>query len=501
MNWMGPSRSSLLLLSISLLSASAFAQSSQFQETCNYSATTSPSAFTTGSSSGGPSCSASNNSPSTLTLLGNATQTSGPLTVTAPSTVGAAGGVFAVAVSFNATVGGTYSGTFGWGYSGGGSQKQLLLNISVAYPGPFVTGYISPKYVIVGLTYAPPGPSSSVTYLTSTAVSVTNSVGSSFTNAFMTSLTTSAKATIDGWQAGIKSTITAGYTQVSTSNNSLELDSTVSRSYSASGASNPYVGINHDYDIVWLWLNPVELFTLYTDAAGHAKSVQWNGHGVSLLDQPVPDIYPVYVGWLNGDIAMTPSQAAPLKRVWAAVETWKTGKVPAITGPGVGTDFANIEKIDPYWSCSTPTPTTCPTTVDPARFTLTPNNADFLYLQAPVGGTPIPQTYMENYTTISSQARGGSYSTIVGFAFETSLGAKAFGIEFERTLTVSDQITEQHTWDYKLNTTNTSQATLIITGPPCVVVNNNCSPAYNKSTQFDLYEDSLFGTFYLNPVN
>ncbi len=380
------------------------------------------------------------------------------------------------------------------GQSGGGG------NATIATTG--YNGYINPKYMIVGVTYAPPGPSSSVNYTNSTTVSTTNTVSNSFTNAFMSSLTTSASAGLLGWKSGVSATISAGYSQTSTSTNSLELDETVSRSYSTSGAANPYVGLNHDYDIVWLWLNPVELFTVNTNASGAMTSITWNGHGVSTLDQPVADIYPVYVGWLNGDIPMTPSQAAPLQRAWAgsSVITWPASKGPAITGPGPGTDFDSIKKADPYWSC-TPTPSTCPTTVDLTRYTLTANNPDFLYLQAPVGGTPITQTYTDSYTTISTMARGGTYETMVGFGFEKTFGGSFFIADFKTTLKVSDTISLKHTWDHKLATTNSSTAALSITGPPCVVVGNTCNPLYSGSTQFDLYEDSLFATFYLNPVN
>ena len=48
---------------------------------------------------------------------------------------------------------------------------------------------------------------------------------------------------------------------------------------------------------------------------------------------------------------------------------------------------------------------------------------------------------------------------------------------------------------------NGSSAFFTSPGSPCNVVGNTCSLVYNKSTQFDLYEDNLFGTFFLNPVN
>ena len=303
-----------------------------------------------------------------------------------------------------------------------------------------------------------------------------------------------------GWRAGISTTVSNSFTQTATSKSSVQVMKCTARGDRSYGPSNSYVGINHDYDIVWVWLNPIELFTANTDTANHTTWVVWNGFGYSELDQPAMDIYPAYVGWLNGDIAMTPSQAAPLKRAWAAGELWPSGTGPALTGPGPGTDFENIAKTDPYWQC-TSKPASCPTAVDSTRFTLT-TNQDFLYLQAPLGGQPITQTYTDSYAITNTIAQGASSATTQTFATESTFGtSSAFWISFKSTLATTNSWTTTNGWDSSLATMNGSSAFLSITGPPCNVVGNTCSPVYNKSTQFDLYEDNLFGTFFLNPVN
>ncbi len=363
-----------------------------------------------------------------------------------------------------------------------------------------VVGYINPKYVIWGVTYAPPGPISYVNYTNSNVESTTNTISSSFSSTFAVSLETKIGISIKGWKAGTSNTASSSHTQTNTSSNTIQITKSAARGDTTYGPSDPYVGINHDYDIVWVWLNPVELFTIYKNGSGGASKVQWNGYGYSEMDQPAIDLYPVYIGWLNGDIPMTPAQAAPLKRAWAIGQVWPSGQGPGLTGPGPGTDFENIAKIDPYWEC-TPRPANCPTSVDPVRYTLT-TNIDFIYLQAPVGGQPINQTYTENYVVSNTVSQGASYTASQTYATETTFGFSSdFWLSFSSTLKTANTYTHTNTWDKSLNTTNSSSALLSITGPPCVVSGNACNPVYTKSTQFDLYEDSLFGTFYLNPVN
>ena len=78
----------------------------------------------------------------------------------------------------------------------------------------------------------------------------------------------------------------------------------------ASGAS---VGINHDYDVVLLWLNPVvNLVVTGTDSA------LWTGYRFD-PDDPVNemDVVPVYVAWLKNPSLMPPGVAFALSRTWA----------------------------------------------------------------------------------------------------------------------------------------------------------------------------------------
>src|SRR5260370_5200359 len=282
-------------------------------------------------------------------------------------------------------------------------------------------GYINPKYVILGVTYAPQGQSSFVNYASSTTLSSTIDTKSTFSSMYQQSIKTTIGATFLGWSAGTSSTSTTAYTQASFTSSSDTISKSTSLSDQTPGPSNPYVGLNHDYDIIWLWLNPVQLFTLYENTAYTITSVEWDGYGFSTLDQPNMEVYPVYVGWLNGDIAMTTDQAKPLLRAWAAVETWPSGQGPALTSTGTSNSYLTIVHSDPYWQC-TKLPSACPTTVDGTRFTQTPLNQNLVYLQAPVRVPPITQTYTYTYTQSSTQGTGASYVYAQTFAWETTFG-------------------------------------------------------------------------------
>jgi len=402
-----------------------------------------------------------------------------------------------------------------YGSGSGGLVTLKSTQLDVVYdarydPDGVVTGfnphgYINPKYVILGVTYAPPGPSSFVNYASSTTLSSTTDAKSTFASQYQQILKTTIGATFLGWSAGVSNTSTTAYTQTSFTSSSDTVSKSTSLSDQTPGPSDPYVGINHDYDIIWLWLNPVQLFTLYENTAYNITSVEWNGYGFSTLDQPGMEVYPVYVGWLNGDITMTTDQAKPLLRAWAAVETWPSGQGPALTSTGTSNDYLSIVHSDPYWQC-TELPSACPTTVDGTRFTNTPLNQNLVYLQAPVGGQPITQVYTDSYTQSSTQGQGASYVYAQTYAWETTFGGGGsigsnFKYRFGTTVTTSNTVTSTNEWDRYLTSSNTQTATASITGPPCVVSGSTCNPVYTKSTEFGLYEDNLYGTFFFFPLN
>jgi hypothetical protein len=366
-----------------------------------------------------------------------------------------------------------------------------------------VPGYLNPKFVVLGVIYAPPGPSSNVDYTNSELLSSTTSTSSSFSSGYTLSVKVKSGA-ITGWANGsVTGTSSTSFTQESTSSSSVTASKQSGVTIKVPGPASPYVGVNHDYDVILVWLNPVVLLTL-----ANYDQVQWNGFGYSTLDQPAMDVVGVYVGCLNGDISQTwcnSQYQTVFGRAWASGETWPSGQGPGLTT----TDLQNIMQTDPYWQCNSTSPigsSACPSP-DPTRFTLT-YNENLLYQQAPPNGEPLTNSYTETYTNTTTQSQGGSDTFSQTFGMEEEFGATPFGIGVTVTLSESNTLTWKYQWNNQITSTTSSTAAASLTGPPCNTVNNTCSPVYPPSSptygqamEFDVYQDSLYGTFLLVPTD
>jgi hypothetical protein len=387
-------------------------------------------------------------------------------------------------------------------YSGsGGSGYQILISptpSSSVQATISVPGYINPKYVVLGVTYVPPGPSSSVDYTSSTLLSNTSSVSSSFSSSFSQSV--SVTSGIAGW-AGAKQTksFSTTFAQQTQTSSSVTVSKQTSYSVKTPGPANAYQGVNHDYDVILVWINPVLNFNLSNNNA-----LRWQGYGYSTLDQPGMDIVPVYVGWLNGDFTMPSNVQQSFQRSWAAGEIWPSGQGPGLTA----TDLQNILAMDPYGQCrfdSAIGSSVCPTPSS-TRFTLT-NNLPIFYQQPPPGGQPQTTSYQAGYTNMTTQGQGATNTYSTTFGRETAFNGTVFDIGFSATLNQSLTLTWTNTSNSQLTSSSTSTAALSVTGPPCSVSGSSCSPVYPPSSptygtgvQFDVYQDNLFGTFLIVPT-
>lgn len=213
-------------------------------------------------------------------------------------------------------------------------------------PAP-ITGYINPKYVVMGVTYAPPGPSSStfVQYQNSTLVGNSQSLSQSFMDSYTFGITLTAKfGSSDAMPAVANGMISVGYS--ATISETIKNTSTVSTSMQVQegektfGTGSYWDPVNHDYDVLWIWLNPAAIFTLYGNAF-----TAWNGYGYDTTDQPNPDVVGIELGYLNGDFGPMPAQyQTSLNRAWAAGQTFAPGDGPPLTQA----DLAQIASADPF---------------------------------------------------------------------------------------------------------------------------------------------------------
>ncbi|HSS98916.1 MAG TPA: hypothetical protein VLK33_17900 [Terriglobales bacterium] len=391
----------------------------------------------------------------------------------------------------------------------------------VITPGPgavtatiSVPGYINPKYVVAGVIYAPPGSHSFVSYSSTNSFSSTTKI----TDTFLNSVTKTVKITTPGGLFGF-----LGGSQTQTQSTTLEQQSQDSTSVTASfsstqsvtlfgpGPSNncgpsagDFIGVDHDCDLIEVWVNPVLLFTLTSDGG-----VQWNGYGFSSLDPTAPiHIVEILVGCLNGDIAASDSRCAPplgeFQRTWAANENWPAGQGPGLTQ----SDLNNILAADPWGRCTPNSAigsSACPTFSTDGTFTLLPPQfsiSDQRNVPYRQGGAQTTWLVSTGTSTAQSQASQTSFSQT--FGVENSFTGSGFLAGFGANVSVSRTLT----WRYEVNNSTTASSTFVgqatIIGPACN--GNPCTPLYppnpllfGTGTEVDIFVDHFFGTFVFVP--
>lgn len=365
-------------------------------------------------------------------------------------------------------------------------------------------GYLNPKYVILGVTYAPPGPASYVQYGTTTFLSTTNSATDSTSAGSTWSTSVSESFGIPGVLKGkITASDSGSYTQQSSSTSSFTLSAQSVNQTKTVGTPNAFNPVNHDYDWVWLWLNPVVILTV--NSTSH--TVTWDGYGVDLADQNVAvmDIWPVQVGYLNGDFGpLDPGDAQVLARTWAVgYQTWPSGEGPGLTQA----DFDQILLADPFANSYSSYVVTVPAgsnTTSDGRFTLAGSGSTYAttfdYKQADPGETALTQSLATTYTSTSTQGATDIATTKETFGIDVNLTGGAFLASLSADFKDSQTMTWVHQVSNSITNTTTSSATLSITGPPCAGATFPCNPAYSGVPEFDVYQDNVFGTFMFNGV-
>jgi hypothetical protein len=418
-------------------------------------------------------------------------------------------------------------------------------------------GYINPKYVVVGVIYAPPGgvvqggvAKGNVSYTDSDLVSSTITTKQSFGNSYTESNVVTLPGVgfnILGWVSGsVSGQLSSSYTTSTTTTDStaVTVQKTSGTTLGVNGPECPYVGVDHDYDIIEVWLNPVQLFTLTNNGV-----VQPNGYGYSTLDQPGMDVYDVYAGELNGDIAVRSSTTTAFARAWAAGEVWPSGQGPGLTSQ----DEQNILKADPFWDCTYQSPVgdgfNCPEPADasfsgvvdtsgtavtlvsgsnfsnlldqgsitinsvaypiaqvnsattltlgssagtqtdvsysgPSRFTESGGDQNFPYTQPVPGGSPNFTIYTFSYTNTDTQGADVVYKTSQTSGYELVFKGSVFGVGIGDTFSQSWTTTQSYETSSQFTSSNTTTATATIWQPPCNVVSGLCSPVYPPSNAY-----------------
>jgi len=415
-----------------------------------------------------------------------------------------------------------------WSTDGLFYLKGTVSGTTITEVVSLASGYINPKYLIVGVTYAPPGGTNSfVSYASTNFVGMTSSNMSSFAQNYTESVSISGGAGCGGGvgnlvgfsaTACVTGTESTGDTQTSNTSNSITLSMQTTTSDKTPGVPNVYSPVDHDYDIIYLWLNPVVLFNVPGTNTPTSGTVTWTGYGYDYAD-PLHevDIWPVYVGWLNGHFAngqtitcngvvgtIDCQDADAFARGWVTTQMFAPGAGPGITS----SDYPKILSADPFAANPAYTVTldpgqTPPTTTD-GRFSVAEQSnttpESFPYKQAPLDSpTGLNEMFAQQYSNSSTVGKGATSTFTQGFGLEEKFNDTFFGLGVQYDFKQNWNYTWTNSWQNTVTNTTTQVNTLSITGPPCPATVAPCNPQYTEPHEFATYQDNLYGTFMFWP--
>jgi hypothetical protein len=345
---------------------------------------------------------------------------------------------------------------------------------STATMESFNFGGIAPKYQIIGVIYAPPGPggtnslgSSYVDYTGTTGVGTNTSLSSSFQNSY--NYSTSA-----GF-LGVKLTGGASWTQETDDSNSISINQTTSLSEKYPGlepAAN-ISGLEHDNDIILVWINPALLCTdeeewTTVSIPAQTQCLIYDPKGLpGDPDDPDMDVVQLPVGELNGDYSL---------------QTLNSDTYNILQNHGItSADYSTILSADPYASCGSSISCVQDIGVNSTRFDSVPS--------AGITGFENNCT-QEQYTVTSSETSTQGQGASQTYSVTNSLsGSESF------LGTISEMLTSTQTWTNKwseLTTSMTGQTALLSVSEPC--------SGYSGPSQFAVYKDNIYGSYMLYPT-
>lgn len=230
-----------------------------------------------------------------------------------------------------------------------------------------------PKYQVMGVVYAPPGSASSVTYGGSTLV---GSSHSHMLNSTYDSVTTSSQSTgfsLFGFGDTSTTTTSNSWGSTTSTSTSYSQQTTSGNSVTTLGPVSSALGVNHDNDIIYIWLNPVVIASVNSNTSG-VLALNWGGlqfnscdltdatdtvnflqlmNGCDPNQYPFADIVGIPVWCLKNPYFPAESCAQWLpftSRSWD-LTLWGVDSNGAPLGPGLTlADYADILNSDPFVS-------------------------------------------------------------------------------------------------------------------------------------------------------
>ncbi len=310
-------------------------------------------------------------------------------------------------------------------------------------------GSIAPKFFVLSVVYAPPGTAgtaskSSVAYTTGSAAGTETKVS----HAFKAGVTEQAEASIAGFAT---LDVSSGYSLSTASDSSLAIKKSSSLSIADQGPNID--GIDHDSDLIYLWLNPLVAI------AGNGSSLNWT----VASNGPTMDIQYVSVGQLKHPSTLPP------------------GVLARFAAYGITqSDYATILGRDPFAYGAT--------AIDANRYVRTWTTIPY---EPPIAAGQEPPhttlTISNETTSTHTSSYTGEYS--VGYSLKT--GSPSFTSWLGAGITTTGTFTWTDSGSSTSNTTSSDSASVTMTGP---------SFGYTGPTDMAVYYDTLYRTFLFAPI-
>ena len=231
------------------------------------------------------------------------------------------------------------------------------------------------KYKVMGVVYAPPGAASSVTYGNSTLVGSTDTLSFTKSTTHETNLTVNVTVGIPFFGATTSYSNTDGWTDSNVNGTSVAIQTQTGNSVATMGPISSSLGVDHDNDVIYLWLNPVLQGTATTmpTQSGTSTLLNWTGLETNSCDSRDPADLPNLQQTVNGcdpnqypyqDIVgipvwclknpFSPNQGcaqwiAYTSRSWDHSNWGRDSNTTLPLGPGLTMrDYADILEADPF---------------------------------------------------------------------------------------------------------------------------------------------------------
>jgi hypothetical protein len=271
---------------------------------------------------------------------------------------------------------------------------------------------------------------------------------------------------------GLTGTFDADYQQTSANNSSVTITNSTTLTDTVPGPSSSALGVDHDYDVIWVWLNPV--------AAEYVgpSTISFAGYAFNANDDHFgAEIVPIQVAQLKHPSTMPSGLVQRLARTWD----------PTGLGGLTTTDYTALLNADPFAASATYNP------LNDSNHRFQAMSGQSVPYEPPApGGQPVTVTGNFTTQTATSTSKSSTYQYTVGFTLAFS-SAIDFIADFSEKLTISTNYTTTDMWSTTNNTTVGKTAAYSITGP-------QASDNYTGPVSFQVYRDNVYGSFMFYPV-